>query len=60
MGVSTAGTTVGVGVDSGVDVGSTVGVGYPMNMISKSVFRAPLSNVSKETDLKPFRKNSIG
>ena len=60
MGVFVAGETVGSGSASGVDVGSTVGVGYPMNMISKAVFRAPLSKVSRETDLKPFIKNSIG
>ncbi len=66
-GVLVGGIGVGVGTGVfvggaavGVGVGVTVGVGYPMKIISKSVFRAPLWKSSSETDLKPFRKNSIG
>ena len=62
-GVFVGGTGVGVGSGvfvGGMTVGSDVGVGYPIKMISKSALRAPLSNVSRETDLNPFRKNSTG
>ena len=60
--VGSTGVCVGTGVfvGSGVLVGSVVGVGNPMKTISKLAFRAPLSKVSMETDLKPFKKNSIG